>query len=447
MNRIKFYDEQGNLAIPYLGGDDNIDFFQGEYVSLPRPKYAEIYFTGTMPTDTSDSRIPTSLDFTFKDGNELLLKAKCELSIQGHGSTGYAKKGYTFDILNAEGEALSIKFGDMIAADSFHLKGYATDMTHSRGVSACNVWRSMVGALPWPENLVNNRALSLLATQKKNAIYWADAKYAEDGFPCGVYLNNEFYGLYTLKLKKSKPNYALDDSSKLNIFLDSASSSYTAYLSQAFDYTDWELKSPKITGYVENGPISDTDVLASINRIFSFTNDLQNKYSQHADYLVLNHWLCWYILCELITHRDTSGNNYELLTWDGLHWSILPYDMDITVGLNAWANYTIETSVTGWTVGTKPSNGDTAFWNNFRTLYATELRQLYTKFREAGIINIGNLSKLYIEQVAAIPRDVYAADLKKWGTIWTNGIPTIQQTLTVLESRIEFLDSQWLITQ
>lgn len=444
MERIKFYDKEGNIVLPYLGGEDGLEPFEGEYIYLPRPKYAELWFTGNMPTDTSDSRVPTSLDFYMKVGNRSVLSAKCELSIQGHGSAQYTKKGYTFDVLNANGDALSIKFGDMVAADSFHLKAYATDMTHTRGVSAANVWRQMVASLPWPQNLVNNRSLNLATNQKKNALFWADAKYAEDGFPCGVYLNGEFFGLYTLKLKKSKPNYALDDSNKANIFLDSASSNYTAYLSQAFDPVDWDLKSPKISGYEENGQITDADVLANIERLWTFTRNLGTMYEQHEDYIVLNHWLCWYILCELITHRDTSGNNYELLTWDGTHWSILPYDMDITVGLNAWSNYTIETSVTGFVVGTKPGTGDTTFWSNFRTRYANELSQLYTTLRKSGILSIENLTKVYMSQAEEIPRDVYKADLDKWGTIWTNGMPTIQQTVSVLESRLEYLDQQWL---
>ena len=441
--KVKFYDTDGSEVLPYIG-EDTLEPFTGEYLYLPRPAYAEFYFTGTMPTDTSDARTPTSLDFQMKVGEKIVLIAKCELAIQGHGSTAYTKKGYTFDVLNAEGDALAIKFGDMPAVDSFHLKAYATDMTHTRGLSGPQLWREMVGSLDYPKNLVNNHALSLSASQKQNTIFWADAKYSEDGFPCTVYLNGEFFGLYTLKLKKGRVNYAMDKSDKSSIFLDSASSNYSAYLSQSFDASDWEVKNPKISGYEENGPISDADVLASIQRLWSFTTALSSMYASHADYIVLDHWLCWYILCELITHRDTSGNNYELCTWDNVHWSILPYDMDITVGLNAWSNYTIETSVSGFVVGTKPQNGDTAFWQNFRTRYATELSALWTKLRKSGIISIGNLTKIYKGRASIIPPDVYSADLAKWGSIWNNGIPTIQQTIAVLESRIEYLDTQWL---
>ena len=101
MTRIRFFDNNNDVAFPYL--EENAPY-AGEYIYLPRPNFAYIYFTGTMPTDTSDTRTPTSLDFYMKVGQQVILTAKCELSIQGHGSTAYAKKGYTFDVLNADGD-------------------------------------------------------------------------------------------------------------------------------------------------------------------------------------------------------------------------------------------------------------------------------------------------------------------------------------------------------
>ena len=444
MARIKFFDEHGNIVLPYLGEDDGLDVYTGDFLCLPRPAFATLRFEGEMPTDESDARTPTELTVTMRSGLGTMFKAKCQLSIQGHGSVYYQKKGYTLDLLNEGGDALEIKFGDMPAVDSFHLKAYATDMTHTRGLSGPQLWRQMVGSLNYPKNLVNNLATSLSTSQKKNEVFCADAKYTEDGFPCEVYLNGNFFGLYTLKLKKSRQNYAMDKSDKSCIFLDSTTT-YSAFFSQAFYYRDWELRNPKLSGYDAGGEITDAAVLANIERLFTFLNDLSTMYGQHEDYIVLDHWMCWYIVCELTTHRDTSGNNYEVTTWDGTHWSLLPYDMDVTVGLNAWADYTIETSVTGWTVATQPSTGDKNFWATFRTVYGSELSALYTKLRKSGIISIENLTKIYKGRASVIPADVYKADLSKWGTIWTNGMPTIRQTISVLESRIEFLDSQWFV--
>ena len=46
------------------------------------------------------------------------------------------KKNYTLDLLNSEGKSLAVKFGDMIAADSFHLKGFYRDPSHFRDQGA-----------------------------------------------------------------------------------------------------------------------------------------------------------------------------------------------------------------------------------------------------------------------------------------------------------------------
>jgi hypothetical protein len=258
-------------------------------------------------------------------------------------------------------------------------------------------------------------------------LYVADAKYSEDGFPFVMYVNDEFHGLYTLKLKKNRKNYAMEKSVKNEIFLDSIT--YTAYLNQSFRYEDWELKNPKISGYEEGGEITDAEVLANIERLFGFTSDIANQRDNYADYIVLPHWLAYVIFCELVDHWDVSGNNTELCTWDGTHWSILPYDMD-----NILLDLTSGFKMAG------------TFWSVFRGLFADELRTLYTQLRNNGFIEVGNLYKYFINHVDSIPRSVYGADYKKWGMENTEDrYLNILYIYRALEARIDYLDTVWLI--
>jgi hypothetical protein len=161
-------------------------------------------------------------------------------------------------------------------------------------------------------------------------------------------------------------------------------------------------------------------------------------YDQHEDYIVLSHWLTWFIHCELIGDSDKDGNNLELATWDATHWSILPYDMDITIGCYGGGN--IQTTHSGFIL-------TPTFYQDFRTVYETEIKQLYTRLRESGCIEIDNLYKTYLGQVNSIPRFVYDMDRKKWPlSIYNNNEwPVIEQIYSYLESRIEYLDSQWLL--
>ena len=198
--------EQAGIKTAYIKADD-AEFSKAitskEYLYVERPKFADIYLYGNLPTDLSDERTPTSMVAEFKVNNETLFKANAKLSIQGHGTAELEKHNFTLDLLNANGNELAIKFGDMVAVDSFHLKGYYTDRTHARGIGGAAIWRDMVKFLDYPYSKVNNIPFDELYNSSTNAIFIADSKYSEDGFPCAMYLNGKFYGLYTIKLKKN----------------------------------------------------------------------------------------------------------------------------------------------------------------------------------------------------------------------------------------------------
>lgn len=419
-----------------------------EFIYLERPKFGELWLYGNLPTDTSDARIPTNLDFVFKVDGETKISAKCTLAIQGHGSVGYPKKGYTFEPLNSNDDALEIKFGNMIATDSFHLKAFATDQTHARDIGGYKVWERMINALDNPYNKVNNIPFEFHTTFKKNIDALADAQYHPDGFPNVVYLNDEFLGLYTLRLKKTRQNYAMEKSVKSMIFLDATN--YNVYdehgqmilrcsnLSIPFDHRGWDLKNPKLKNYEEGGEIPDASVLANIERLFNFTSDLNNQYQNYADFITLPHWLVYIITEELLFSEDSPYNNMNLLTWDATHWTILPYDLDLTYGLHAWTHTLYDTDMMTNTM----LSGD--IFPRFKQLFEQELKSLYTKFRKEGIITEDAIMQIYKDQIKYIPRNLYEDDFKKWGSIWNNGVTNIEHINRNLNARIEYLDSIWL---
>jgi hypothetical protein len=415
-------------------------------IYVERPKFGEIWFEGELPTDTSDERIPTWLTMTFKNSGVSQFKCNCTLAIQGHGSASYAKRGYTLEPYNGRKKSISIKFGDMIAIDSFHLKAYATDSLHCRDMANFNIWRSIIEHLGYPYSKINNIPYGLADEYNKNIINTADAKYAPDGFPCVCYLNGNFLGLYTIKLKKSRQNYAMEKSIKTEIFLDATNTQIggtsASSLNTQFIHEGWDLKNPKLKNYEEGGEIPDANVLASIERLFGFTSawDASDPASieGYDNFIVLPHWLAFVIFEELVYSEDSVGNNLNVVTWDNNHWSVIPYDTDLSYGLHAW-NRTL--------YGPDMMNrfiqyGD--IWPTFRSLFNTQIRALWTSLRANGIITFEKVFSAYKEQCSSIPRDIYASDYEKWGTIWENGIPSMEQLAANIAARIEWLDNQWL---
>lgn len=408
-----------------------------ETIYLDKPAFIELWFTGELPTDLSDERKPTSLGCKFKKEGIVIFECNCTLSIQGHGSTNYAKKGYTFEPYNENGKALSIKFGDMIATDSFQLKAYATDTLHCRDLGGYALWHDMIEHLDYPYNKFNNIPLTLEQEYNKDAINIEDAFYAPKGFNCACYINEEFLGLYTLKLKKTRQNYAMFKNNKKQIFLDTYN--YKGYFNKGFSADGWEVKNPKIKGYEAGGEISDTEVLNSITRFFDFTKDFGTQKANVDEFMVLPHWLVFIIFEEILHSKDINGNNYNVLTWDGLHWSIIPWDIDITLGLDAW-NHLVKTD-DAYFQGSV-FIGD--ILKDMRAEYESQIKELYTKWRNEGFLSVLNISKYFKKQIISVPRYVYEKDYQKWGTIWTNGNPSYEQLVDAISRRLKWLDTQWL---
>ncbi|MBX4420514.1 hypothetical protein K4H00_21160, partial [Mycobacterium tuberculosis] len=97
----------------------------------------------SLPTDTSDARVPTTGTCTISDSSKSIIyaRANAKMAVQGHGSATDKKKNYTIDFYNIDGDALKLKFGDSIASDSYHLKGFYRDPTHMRDQGGYRCWK------------------------------------------------------------------------------------------------------------------------------------------------------------------------------------------------------------------------------------------------------------------------------------------------------------------
>ena len=416
----------------YGGNIDSCNFYTGELLCVERPKIAEMWFTGKLPTDTSEARIPTNLDTVFKVNGKTIFKCRCTLALQGHGTLTLPKQGYTFEPYNESGDAISIKFGDMIATDSFHLKGYYTDPLQCKDIGNYHIYADMLKHLDYPYCRMNNISGDYASAYNKDKCSFGDAKYVPDGFPVLLFLNGNFYGIYTLKLKKTRQNYAMEKSTKAQIFLD-AQGENRSFFNQAFREDGWDLKNPKIKGYEEGGTITDTGVLENIQRLWSFTTDFINQYENYSDYIVLPHWILYLIFQELIGNWDSVGNNINVVTWDATHWSIIPWDTDESLGVTHAKN--IDTTASNVVMGD--------IWSDFRTVFAEDISAMWTMMRNSGFITVGNLLSYYKDIVSVIPREYYEKDMKKWGNYYLNGVYTINTLAECLNNKIEFLDSIW----
>ena len=137
------------------------------------------------------------------------------IAYQGNTSVIYHdKKGFSLDTENKH------KFKDWLEFDGFHMKAYYGDWTHTRDLCANRLLEQFY---------LNRHSYIKRPYQKYNdfsATYLnkvqGGAKCHVDGFPIRLYINDTYWGLYSLNIKKDRDNFLLSKSNVNHIQIEAA---------------------------------------------------------------------------------------------------------------------------------------------------------------------------------------------------------------------------------
>ena len=129
--------------------------------------------------------------------------------------------------------------------------------------------------------------------------------------------------------------------------------------------------------------------------------------------------LFYYLFTEIFLMVDSRAKNAFVTTWDGQHWSWVPYDMDTAIGINNEGalefNYDLEdymyvgTDGEGIVVPTANSanvyNGaESVLWRNIRDCFYEELAMLYKNLRNGVTVGTGAEAEKYVLSYDEIER-------------------------------------------
>lgn len=204
--------------------------------------------------------VPAEIKFWDMNGN--FFKKPILLSGQGRSSMSHEKKNMSIDLFDSsqydskgtlgKGKSFSVKFGDWVAQDGFHLKAYYTDFFRGINNVAYKFWyeiektRGFLKDATWKKGLLNdsilNKDINDMSIQIDNG-----ARCVPDGFPSVVYINGDFYGLYSLNLKKHRDNYNMDKNNSNHVHLDGIVDGSTMWYN--LDWTAFEVRNPKFLVY------------------------------------------------------------------------------------------------------------------------------------------------------------------------------------------------------
>lgn len=209
---------------------------------LPIPRLAYVNITNakgnlTWPTSkTAD--FEAIMEFADMQGN--YFKKNIIFNAQGNSSMAYIKKNGSIKMFDGsvynskgkkgKGDKFGVKFGNLVSQTTYHIKAFYAD--YFKGVS----WISYQIALAvanthnifedrtWKKGLFKNyqftdEQFNNPQIDDQNLQIDNGALCQPDGFPCIVYLNGEFYGIYVWLIKKDAANFNMEDKEE-HIHLD-----------------------------------------------------------------------------------------------------------------------------------------------------------------------------------------------------------------------------------
>ena len=434
-----------------------VDWSKAESLAIREPHCAIVNFTGltSMPTSkTAD--IPAFMEFWDRQGNYFRKPIVC--SAQGSSSLSYVKKNVKFDLLNDDGSEFNLKIGNWVVQDGFHLKAYYTDFFRGVAVTSYKFWDEVMRYngldkdRPYKRAMIDASEIQHSGTSLNNPDDMTlqldtGALCHPDGFPCIVYLNGEFYGIFSWQIKKQRKNYRMDKSTVEHIHLDG--SLYTQYFwNGTINWTTFEIRNPnklycmdgkKYDGDAPRELIDETSekydpdnkdhvrsakVKRYIQAFVANFGELKQLYTAYranpsdetlaavkAAYEALFDWenqRDYLIFSDIIKNSDGFGKNWQWTTYDGVKWYVNAYDLDMSYG-GHWQGTQITPPLTGHiTTSTALPTGYVAL------LYKDELEARYRELRDAGIISVSNILSKLADWTARIGVSNYELEYERW---------------------------------
>lgn len=458
------------------------DWSDAKYIDLPIPRLAHInLITTRMPTAKSGMGIKNVtcdiecwLEYFDHEGN--YFKKKVLLSAQGNSSMAFIKKNLAIDIFNdiEKDDTFVIKFGDWVGQDSFHIKAYYTDTFRGRGTVSYMLYEQMVNTRPvndrrpYQQTFVDktstgNEGYNCNTKLKEN--FETGAKCFPMGFPCIIYQNGEFYGVYAFQLKKHRDNMWQNKKTAENVHLDGTLGAASIF-GGTIDWTQFEVRNPKSLYYqatnIEDFPVSvqnaikqgrvtydeskgmyeyngdypaeiakkkynckqyiealskycgelsalETDLKAQVSA-GTITQDSMNTTMREeiANRFYVSFMIDYILEVNLVRDSDGWNKNWQWTTWDGVHWTANPYDHDgvfggFHIGVYQGGAY----SGSQGTSKTIPSGWIWAY-------YLDELKTRWAELRKAKVFDATNIAGLLKDWVDRVGYDNWEREFQRW---------------------------------
>ncbi len=201
-------------------------------IDEPRCAYVNITEIEAMPIEKNDDMHAW---FECYDGNGNYFKKKIILNAQGNSSLVFVKKNFAVDFCEDDwegDETADFSIGKWVTQDAFHFKAYYTD--YFRGIATIG-YKLFDDVVADHDSYLERAGLEKIDRK---------ARCYPDGFPCIVYLNGEYYGIFAWQLKKHRKNTGQKKDNPNHIHIDGTFDGATFWIGTV-DWTNIEVRNPK----------------------------------------------------------------------------------------------------------------------------------------------------------------------------------------------------------
>lgn len=469
-------EENGNCASEIKNALEKIgftaqtpmDWSKNDYLQIPEPLCAKLnLITDKMPTAKSgmgisgvNCDIPCIAQFWDMQGNYFRIPAL--ISAQGSSSMAFPKKNIAIDLFNDENRKnnFSIKFGDWVAQDSFHLKAYYTDFFRGVGAVGYQIFNEIAKSKGIGKERPYMSYTSKYGTGDIGVDTIDDLKLNVDtgakcfpmGFPVIIYQNGVFYGVYSWQLKKHRDNMHMDKKTAEHIHLDGVLDGNTIFGGKV-DWTQFEVRNPKKLYMQEKHIIKGEETLEyngdypfeimgedsafydSSNKdmkrcaqVKKYILNLSNRISELSTavsagtseedikklfdkYFNASFIVDYFLEINLVGNGDGTTKNWQWTTYDGIKWVCNPYDLDAAFGSYHLGNiaFSNDTNYGTWrgTSLTIPTG-----W--IFKYYKKELKLQWENLKKIGIFNAEHITSLVKTWSDRIGIDNWVKEYSKW---------------------------------
>lgn len=360
--------------------------------------------------------------------NRQIIKCYATGAVQGTSSESLPAKNYTFkfysDASHSTKNKIDVGWGKQ---SKYCFKKNYVDSTHTRNLSGARIAFDMVNSRPESDFKTN-----LLIAPRNGAV---------DGFPCIMYLNGDFWGLYTWNIPKDAWMFNMkDDNPNHMVLCAEFNNNGNMSVTNTCQFRALWGGEGDANWSIEAGTYSEA-LKTSFNNAINFvmTASDEDFKANISNYFDLYSLLDYYCFSYLVYHYDGLGKNMLMATYDGVHWGACLYDMDSIYGVSFNGKEFLEYNKL---CPEDYQENNSLLWQRIETCFAQELYDRYVELRK-GALSLGNIIEHVEEIYDLIPDRAFKEDWNKWSGIPSQQTNTLTRFRTFMKNRAAYVDSEF----